>query len=119
MKNLVDSMIHKAKVTFNQANAKMKERIYNFTGTTSASVKEIADFIKNHPEVKVAKKDFLGLQFSFYEMELDGIYYYAEMRNSYTLQVDVQAANEQIVSYRSYRDKYSLQTPIKFPILDK
>ncbi|MED3575275.1 hypothetical protein [Cytobacillus praedii] len=119
MKNRMDSMIHKAKVTFNKANAKMKEKIFAFTGTSSASVKEIADFIKNHPDIKVTKKDFLGLQFTFYEMELDGMYYYLEMKNSSILQVDVQALNERIIAYRSYRDKYSLHTPVKFTQLEK
>lgn len=119
MKNLVDSMIHKAKVTYNQANAKMKERFYSITGTSAASVKEIADFIKNHPDSKVTKKDFLGLQFTFYEMKLDGIHYYLEMKHSSILQVDVRARNVQLVAYRSYRDKYSLLTPIKFPDLEK
>lgn len=119
MKNLVDHMIHKAKVTYNQANAKMKERFYSMTGTTSASVKEIADFIKNHPDSKVTKKDYLGLQFSFHEMELGGIHFYLELKESSILQVDVYSRNERIVAYRSYRDKYSLLTPIKFPELEK
>ncbi|WP_313799351.1 hypothetical protein [Cytobacillus sp.] len=119
MKNLVDNMIHKAKVTYNQANAKMKERFYDMTGTTSASVKEIADFIKNHPDSKLNKKNYLGLQFSFYKMELRGIHYYLELKDSSILQVDVHDQNEQIVAYRSYRDKYSLHTPIKFPALEK
>ncbi|MGN7400212.1 hypothetical protein ACTHO0_10170 [Cytobacillus praedii] len=119
MKNRMDNMIHKAKVTFNKANAKMKEKIYTLTGTTAASVKEIADIIKNHPDIKVTKKDLLGLQFTFYEMELDGMYYYLEMKNSLILQVDVQTLNEKIIAYRSYRDKYSLQTPVKFTQLEK
>ncbi|WP_102275481.1 hypothetical protein [Cytobacillus massiliigabonensis] len=119
MKNLVDSMLHKAKVTYNQANAKMKERFYSLTGANAASVKEIADFIKNHPESKVIKKDYLGLQFTFYEIVLDGFHYYLEMKHSSILQVDVQARDEQIVAYRSYRDKYSLLTPIKFPVFEK
>lgn len=119
MKNLVDNMIHKAKVTYNQANAKMKEKFYNMTGTNSASVKEIADFIQHHPDSIVTKREFLGLQFTFYEMVLDGIHYYLEMKHSSILQVDVQASNEQIIAYRSYRDKYSLLTPIKFPGFEK
>lgn len=113
----MDKMKHKAKVTLNQTRARVKERIYSFTGTSSATVKEIADFIKNHPDKKVTKKDLLGFTFTFYEMDLDGVHYYLEMKNTKVLQVDVHTPLEQMVSYRSYRDHYSLNTPIKFPEL--
>jgi hypothetical protein len=37
------------------------------------------------------------------------------MKGSQVLQLDVQAHDHTIVSYRSYRDKSSLPTAIRFP----
>ncbi|MBP2239805.1 hypothetical protein J2Z40_000358 [Cytobacillus eiseniae] len=115
MNNLFDKLKHKAKVTINQTAAKIKERAYSYAGVSSATVLEIADFIQKHSDTKVGKKHLLGFSFSFYQLSLEGVSYYLEMKGTYILQVDVQAPNETIVQYRSYRDKYSLQTPIRFP----
>lgn len=119
MNNYLDKIIQKAKTTLNHTTARVKEKFFTFTGTPTASVMQIAQYISAHPDTKSRRKQLLGLTFSFYELEKDGVYYYLEMKNNqYVLQLDVLAANERIVTYRSYRDSYTLNTPIKFPDLN-
>lgn len=117
MNPIVDKFLHKARTTIHSTSALVKERIYALTGTSSATVMGLADFIRNHQDTKVRKQELLGQNFYFYELGKDGIHYYLECRNSYILQLDVKAGNENLVSYRSYRDHYLLNTPIKFPEL--
>lgn len=118
MNNNFDKIIEKAKTTFSQTTARLKKQIYAYTGTSSASVTQIAKYIHEHPDTRIVRKQFLGLTFSFYELEKDGMYYYLETKNvSYVLQLDVLTSNDRIVTYRSYRDINTLNTQIKFPEL--
>ncbi|MEH7344952.1 hypothetical protein V7122_13955 [Bacillus sp. JJ1532] len=117
MNRILNKFLHKAKTTLHSTTALVKERIYALTGTSSATVVQLADFIRKHPDTRVMKKELLGQTFYFYILEKDGVRYSLECRNSYILQLDVHAGNEPIVTYRSYRDHYQLNTPIKFPEL--
>jgi hypothetical protein len=117
MNQSINNFINKAKLTLNQAYGHAKETIYSMTGTSSATVQQIADFIKNHPETKEIKKHFLGVTLSFYELRQGGMKYYLETNNSKILQLDVHSLNQSVVAYRSYRDQLSLDTPVKFPDL--
>jgi hypothetical protein len=111
----VNNLVQKAKITLNQANAYVKEKIYEVTGTPSATVSELAEFITGHKDTIVTTKKYLGLTFFFYRLDLMGIRYYLERKNSGILQLDANTMDHTIVSYRSYRDKLTLDTPIKFP----
>lgn len=115
MNQSINNFINKAKLTLNQSYGHAKETIYSMTGTSSATVPQIAEFIKNHPETKVIKKHILGMTLSFYELRQGGMEYYLETNNSKILQLDVHSLNQSVVAYRSYRDQLSLETPIKFP----
>ncbi|WNS77491.1 hypothetical protein RRV45_11050 [Bacillus sp. DTU_2020_1000418_1_SI_GHA_SEK_038] len=117
MNPILNKFLHKAKTSLHSATALVKERIYAVTGTSSATVVQLADFIRKHPETKIKKKELLGKIFYFYKLEKDEVRYSLECRNSYILQLDVHAGNEPVVAYRSYRDHYQLNTPIKFPKL--
>ncbi|KAB2330179.1 hypothetical protein F7731_20560 [Cytobacillus depressus] len=115
MKPILNKLLHKAKESLHSASALMKERLYELTGTSAVTVIQLADFIRNNPDTKVKRQDLLGQSFFFYQLEKEGIYYSLECKNSYILQLDVHSGGVQLVSYRSYRDYYSLNTPIKFP----
>lgn len=109
------NFMEKTKITFQQASALFKEQLYHITGTSTATVGQLAEYIQNHNEVKKAEKTFLGMSFIFYHLNEGGIYYYLEMRGSYILQMDVYTADHKIVSFRSYRDQHTINAPLKFP----
>lgn len=117
MNRIFDKFLHKAKTTLQSTTALVKERIYAMTGTSTATVVQLADFIRNHQDTKQWKKELLGKTFYFYELKKDGVRYYLECKGSYILQLDVHTEHNHLVSYRSYRDHYALHTPIKFPEL--
>lgn len=107
----------KTKITLNQAFSHAKETIYSITSTPSASVQQIADYIVSHPDSKISKKDYLGVTFIFYELTQEQMRYYLETKNTKILQLDVHSHQHNVISYRSYRDHHSLNTPLKFPNL--
>jgi hypothetical protein len=119
MNQSINNFINKAKLTLNQAFGHAKETIYSMTGTTSASVQQISEYIMNHPDTKLEKKQFLGVTLSFYELEQGPMKYYLEANNLKILHLDVHSHNHPIVAYRSYRDYLSLTTPVKFPDLQR
>jgi len=117
MNKFLDKIKHKAKSTLAQTKSQVKEKIFSMTGTSSATVSQIASYIQGHPDTKILKKSLLGQEYRFYHLDHDDIHYYLEMKGNYVLQLDVQMQNDSLVSYRSYRDRYSLNNPIKFPEL--
>ncbi|ESU33751.1 hypothetical protein G3A_04575 [Bacillus sp. 17376] len=112
-----NNLLNKAKTTLNQAFGHAKETLYSITGSSSASVQQIADFVRNHPDVKVVKKEYLGVTISFFELVQGKMRYYLETNNSKILQLDVHSHNHTVLAYRSYRDQLSVDTPVKFPDL--
>lgn len=112
-----NNLINKAKTTLNQAFGHAKETLYSVTGTSSASVQQIADYVRNHPDANVASKEYLGVTISFYELTQGDMRYYLEASNSKILQLDVHSHNHTVVAYRSYRDNLSINTPVRFPDL--
>ncbi|QED47825.1 hypothetical protein [Cytobacillus dafuensis] len=117
MNKFMDKLVHKTKSAISSTSAQLKERFYTLTGTSSATVIQIAEYVRNHSDTKVMKKELLGRTYYFYDLKVDGIFYHLETKSDYILQLDVQFENKQIVAYRSYRDQYSLYIPIKFPEL--
>lgn len=77
-----NNLLNKAKMTLNQAFVHAKEKLYSITGTSSASVQQIADYVRSHPDVKIVKKDYLGMTLSFYELVHGKMRYYLETNNS-------------------------------------
>ncbi|WP_079509140.1 hypothetical protein [Mesobacillus jeotgali] len=117
MNKSVNNFLEKAKSTLNQAYSHAKETIYSITSTPSASVQQISDYVISHPDSKIVKKHYLGLTLSFYELEQGQMHYYLETNGHKILQLDVHSKDHSVVSYRSYRDQLSLNTPVKFPDL--
>lgn len=117
MNGSINNLITKAKVNLTQAFGHVKETIYSMTGTSTATVQQIADFIMNHPDKKVVKKQFIGVPLAFYELEQGHMKYYLETNNKKILHLDVRSKNHTVISYRSYRDHLTLNTPVKFPDL--
>ncbi|WLR57033.1 hypothetical protein LC048_09255 [Mesobacillus subterraneus] len=115
MNRSFQNLFNKAKMTLNHAFSHAKETLYSITGTSSASVQQIADFVRSHPDVKFVKRDYLGMTLSFYELVQGEMRYYLETNHSKILHLDVHSHNHTVVAYRSYRDQLSIDTPVKFP----
>jgi hypothetical protein len=107
---------HKAKTTLNKIKTNIKETLFDISDIRATSVQQLADFIQHHPDTKVTKKQMLGISYAFYSLETEGYHYYLETNKSKILQLDGYYENKKMVSYRSYRDYYQLNTPFKFPI---
>jgi hypothetical protein len=110
--NLKD-FVSKAKTSLGQAKVHVKETFFEITGTPSMTIQQLADYIQHHPETNSTTKTFFGQEYSFYELKREGNKYHMETRGSRILQLDANSFGEHIVSYRSYRDSYPLNTPIK------
>ncbi|MFJ8068498.1 hypothetical protein ACIQZD_06005 [Peribacillus sp. NPDC096447] len=106
---------HKAKTTLNKVKTNIKETLFNIADIPSTTVQQLADLIQHHPDVKVTKKQMLGISYAFYSLETEGYNYYLETNKSKILQLDAHSQDKKIVSYRSYRDYYQLNSPIKMP----
>ncbi|HAQ06314.1 MAG TPA: hypothetical protein DCR24_01785 [Bacillus bacterium] len=117
MNQSMNNLISKAKVALNHAFGQAKETIFSITGTSSATVKQIADFVMNHPDTRVVKKQYIGVPLTFYELEQGQMNYYLETNSAKILQLDVHSNNHTVISYRSYRDQASLNNPVRFPDL--
>ncbi|MBS8264226.1 hypothetical protein DYI25_07230 [Mesobacillus boroniphilus] len=117
MNNSFNTLLNKAKKSLNQAFSHAKDTLYSITGTSSASVQQIADFVRNHPDAKVVKKEYIGITLTFYELIQGEMRYYLETNYAKILQLDVHSHNHTVVAYRSYRDNLSVNTPVKFPDL--
>ncbi|WP_035322940.1 hypothetical protein [Peribacillus kribbensis] len=115
MKSHSKKIKKKAKTTLNQLKTNLKERIFQIADIPSASVQQLADFIQQHPDVKAAKKELLGIPYYFYRLETEGYQYYLEKNETKILQLDGYYQGDNIVSYRAYRDHYALHNPIKLP----
>lgn len=111
----MNQMVDQAKKTLGQTAAYVKEKAFELTGLPAASVTELAAFIPTHQDTKKVTKTFLGKSFTFYTLEATGLRYYLEMKGPHILQLDIQTADRNIVSYRSYKDQHRLDIPIRFP----
>ncbi|KMY48750.1 hypothetical protein [Peribacillus loiseleuriae] len=102
----LNQIVDNVKSTFRQAAVLVKSAI---TGTYT-TIQELADYVLHHSETQRMNRTLLGISYSFYHLEKEGIHYYLEMRDSHILQLDVHTADQKIVSYRSYRDQDQLHT---------
>ncbi|MGE7767790.1 hypothetical protein [Peribacillus sp. NPDC096540] len=107
LKNLADTISHAVDYA--------KEKVTDIKGSTSVTILQLSEHIMNQPETKQIEKDLLGMVYSFYHLQKKDVTYYLEMKSSHILQLDVYSHDQTIVSYRSYRDHFSLPAPIKFP----
>jgi hypothetical protein len=105
----------KALSAVNKIKANVKETYYHMKDIPSITVQELADKIQKHPNTHINKKELLGITFTFYQLKTDAEYFYMETNNARILQLDGYSVGKQFVSYRSYRDSYELNTPIKLP----
>ena len=115
MNKLLKNLVNKAQETFGQAVEFVKDKITTILETNAITIQQLADYVSTHAEVNVEDKELLGLHFSFYQLEKDGIHYDLEMKGAYILQLDVYTVEHTIVSYRSYRDTPDVL--IEFPEL--
>ncbi|SDH82341.1 hypothetical protein SAMN05192534_11265 [Alteribacillus persepolensis] len=115
MAGYLKRVMEKTKMTLQQATMLFKEKVYDITGTTTATIDQLSAYIQRHPDVQISKRTLLGMTFTFYHLQVEGIHFYVEMRDGYLLQMDVYTSEHDIVSYRSYRDQHVKNIPIKFP----
>jgi hypothetical protein len=109
----LNPIVDKVKTTIQQAAAQVKERISAVTDTSSTTIQQLADYVLQHSKTTRMDRTLLGITYSYYHLEKEGIHYYLETRGSSILQLDVHIIGQKIVSYRSYRDH--LNTTIKIP----
>jgi hypothetical protein len=114
MNGLVRNVTSKVKALLSDAVDYVKEKITGLTGSTSVTVMQLAEYIQNQPETIRTEKELLGTPYSFYHLEKEDVTYYLETKCSRILQLDVNAKDQNIVSYRSYRDQSQIANPIKF-----
>lgn len=93
--------------------ANLKEFYYHKADIPAATVEQIADFVRQHPETQVETKQWLGNTYRFYTLKHKDEYFYLETNNDRILQLDGFANGKQFVSYRSYRDYENRHTPIR------
>jgi hypothetical protein len=105
----------KALAAVNKIKANVKETYYHMKDIPSITVQELAEKIKTHPNTHTTKKELLGITYTFYKLKTDDEYFYMEANNARILQLDGYVSGKQFVTYRSYRDSYELNTPIKLP----
>ncbi|WP_404332457.1 hypothetical protein [Mesobacillus maritimus] len=105
----------KALTAVNKIKANVKETYYHMKDIPSITVQELAEKIKNHPNSHITKKELLGITYTFYQLKTDDDDFYMETNKARILQLDGYSGGKQFVSYRSYRDSYELNTPIKLP----
>ncbi|KKB36657.1 hypothetical protein [Bacillus thermotolerans] len=110
----INRIVQKAKQTLNQASQMMKDKKEDVNSRpkkpSAVSVSDLAEFITNHPEANIERRNWLGAEYTFYNLKYDGAFYYLEKKDNHILQLDVTKGAAQILSYRSYRDQPS--TPI-------
>ncbi|MEH6948736.1 hypothetical protein V7068_17035 [Bacillus sp. JJ634] len=115
MNNLLSHLAQKAQTKINQAVEYVKDKVTTIMAMNVVTVQQMADYIANHVETAQETKELLGLKFSFYRLEKEGVHYYVEMKGSHILQLDIHIAGNSSVSYRSYRDSSILQSPLELP----
>lgn len=103
----------KAKSAVSKIKANIKGKFFEMADIPSISVKQLAEFIQQHPDTQVSKKELLGNTFTFYRLKINDDFLYMETNHDRILQLDGSSHGKQFVSYRSYRDSYDLNTPIR------
>ncbi|WP_049660976.1 hypothetical protein [Bacillus sp. FJAT-27231] len=107
-----NKLVEKVKDTFSQAADYVKEKAIELATPPSTSIAKLDEYISTHPDTKMTAKTWLGTTFNFYTLEDKEVSYYMEKRGSYLLQLDVTNQNGELISYRSYKNRPSLNTPI-------
>lgn len=97
----------------NKLKANIKETFFHLADIPSVTVNQLADFIQQHPDTQVTRKELLGIAYTFYRLKINEDHFYMETNHSRILQLDGFSNGKPFVSYRSYRDAYALNTPIK------
>ncbi|MBM4762924.1 hypothetical protein [Bacillus sp. B15-48] len=104
----------KALSAVNKFKATIKEKYFQLADIPSVSVQELADFVQSHPNTAKNQKKLLGITFTFYHLQIENNSFYLETNDFRILQLDVFLNGTPFIAYRSYRDFYRLNTPIKW-----
>jgi hypothetical protein len=115
MNSYLDTMVTKVKDSIIQAADSVRKGLFTLTGETSLSVNELAKYIKENKETKTVSKYLLGNYYYFSHLQENGIRYYLETNGDFILQLDASTKDHVLIAYRSYKDKLSINTPVKFP----
>lgn len=115
MNNYLDTVVTKVKDSIIQAADSVRKGLFTLTGETSLSVNELAKYIKENKETKTESKYLLGNYYYFSHLQENGIRYYLETNGDFILQLDASSKDQVLIAYRSYKDKLSINTPVKFP----
>lgn len=115
MTNYLNTMLNRVKDTLTHASDSIRKSLYTSTGAHTITVQQLADYISDHKNTLTINKKLLGNTYYFNKLSMDGMNYYLEKNGDFVLQLDAYKDNHKIISYRSYKDSSSLNTPIEFP----
>ncbi|KML41168.1 hypothetical protein [Cytobacillus firmus] len=103
----------KAMSAVNKLKSNLKGKLYEMADIPSVSVKQLSEFIRQHPDTQITKKELLGNTYTFYRLNANDDFLYMETINERILQLDGSSHGKRFVSYRSYRDSQNLNTPMR------
>lgn len=103
----------KAMSAVGKLKANLKGKLYEMAEIPSVSVKQLSEFIQQHPDTQITKKELLGNTYTFYRLNANDDFLYMETINERILQLDGSSHGKRFVSYRSYRDSHNLNTPMR------
>ena len=103
----------KAMSAVNKLKANIKGKYYEMADIPSVSVRQLSEFIQQHPDTQITKKELLGNTYTFYRLNANEDFLYMETINDHILQLDGSSHGKRFVSYRSYRDSQNLNTPMR------
>lgn len=118
MKEKLKILINKTREKLDRAAHALKDKVEEMSGAETYTIEDIANFITSHPDTKLTKKNYLGMDYYFHKLEYYGFIFYMESKASHILQLDVQSPAEPVVSYRSYKDSADLSKSVESAALD-
>ena len=114
--NLFKQLAEKTRTALEQTTTAVREKIEFILQKPSLSITELASFISKHPNATIKSKNYLGIHYTFYNLNIEGLTFYLETKgqtSDYILQLVIQDDNQTIYDYFSYRDKISTQKHVK------
>ena len=115
MDGLIKKIVSKSQEKLNLAGDYLKDKLTEFAESSPVTVIQLAEYIQDQPETVKVSKEWLGSHYSFYRLEKDDVTYSMEMVGLTILQLDVRDQEQELVSYRSYRNRANPNHSIRIP----
>ncbi|MCH1627082.1 hypothetical protein [Fredinandcohnia quinoae] len=93
-------------------------KVNEFFQKPSISLEELASFISSHPDTGCETKEFLGFQYSFYQLNIEDLTFYLETKGQqgeYILDLTVSDQLKTLFEYHSFDKKHAQDTKLHIP----